>query len=185
MKTYKLKYKYEPKFVSNENPIMFGSELASGFDLYADIEKPIKLGSLDRAIIPTGLYFDLNNEPSYEVPIEMDIFTPIGPDLPMVMKKRNFTLEVQVRSRSGLAAKNGIMVLNSPGTIDNDYRGEIKVILINLSKEDFIVEPNMRIAQCVPSFIPNRENDILLIEKVDELSETERGTGGFGSTGLH
>lgn len=180
---YVLRYKYIPKFVSNENPIFFGSELASGFDLFADLEKPICLSSLDRAAIPTGLYFDLfNYSKLFKTNNILGTMYFDGYEVKEIQS--NFTLEVQVRSRSGLAFKNGIVVLNSPGTIDNDYRGEIKVILINLSKEEFIVLPNMRIAQCVPSFIPCRQNEVLKILEVKELGETKRNEGGFGSTGV-
>ena len=118
-------------------------------DLKANIDEPVTLGPLERAMIPTGLYIAL----------------PDG-------------TEAQVRPRSGLAAKHGISVLNSPGTIDADYRGEIKVILVNLSNETFVVNPGERIAQMVVARYEKVEWD-----EVETLDETERGAGGFGSTG--
>ena len=118
-------------------------------DLKANIDEPITLGPLERAMIPTGLYIAL----------------PDG-------------TEAQVRPRSGLAAKHGISVLNSPGTIDADYRGEVKVILVNLSNEPFVVNPGERIAQMVVARYEKVE-----WQEVDVLDETERGVGGFGSTG--
>ncbi len=113
------------------------------------LDQAITLKSLDRAMVPTGLFIEL----------------PIG-------------YEAQVRPRSGLAAKKGITVLNSPGTIDADYRGEIKVILINLSKEDFIVEDGERIAQLIVA-----SHERVEWQAADALAETGRGAGGFGSTG--
>lgn len=121
----------------------------AGMDVRAHIQEPVTLNSLERKLIPTG--------------IKMAI--PDG-------------YEVQVRPRSGLALKHGITVLNTPGTIDSQYRGEIGVILINLSNEDYTVEPNERIAQLVL----NEVSQMKLI-KVDALDETERGAGGFGHTG--
>ncbi len=138
---------------NNEDP-EYATAGSSGFDLRADLFEPITIGAGEVQIIPTGLYFEI-------------------PD--------NF--EIQVRPRSGLAAKNGITVLNSPGTIDADYRGEIKVILINHSKTDFIISNGDRIAQAVIATV-SAKNIIKLI-KIDEVStETERGSGGFGSTGI-
>tara|TARA_X000001036_G_C20158975_1_gene594586 strand:+ start:50 stop:490 length:441 start_codon:yes stop_codon:yes gene_type:complete len=122
---------------------------SSGMDLAADLETGIKIDPGKRAIIPTGL--------ALSVP-------------------RGF--EVQIRPRSGLAAKKKITVLNTPGTIDSDYRGEIKVILINLGHEPFKVEKGLRIAQMVVCPIVKAQ-----LKEVDDLSETERGEGGFGSTG--
>jgi dUTP pyrophosphatase len=122
---------------------------AAGMDLRANLDMPVTLKSLERAIVPTGLFIEL----------------PEG-------------YEAQIRPRSGLAAKKGITVLNSPGTIDADYRGEIKVILVNLSKEEFIVDDGERIAQMVIAKHEKAE-----WETVVELLETSRGTGGFGSTG--
>lgn len=119
-------------------------------DLRASIAESIILKPLERAIVKTGLFIEL----------------PIG-------------YEAQIRPRSGLAAKKGVTVLNSPGTIDADYRGEIGVILVNLSNEDFTVEQGERIAQMVISKHQRAE-----WEEVDELSSTSRGAGGFGSTGM-
>ena len=122
---------------------------SAGMDLRANLTEPVTLEPMDRAIIKTGLYMEL----------------PIG-------------YEAQVRPRSGLAAKKGITVLNAPGTIDADYRGEIGVILINLSEEAFTVENGERIAQLVIAKHERAE-----WREVSELSETDRGAGGFGSTG--
>ena len=122
---------------------------SAGMDLKANITEPVTLGPLERALIPTGLYIAL----------------PEG-------------TEAQVRPRSGLAAKHGISVLNSPGTIDADYRGEVKVILVNLSNEPFVVNPGERIAQMVVARYEKVEWD-----EVEVLDETDRGAGGFGSTG--
>ena len=122
---------------------------SAGMDLKANITEPVTLGPLERALIPTGLYIAL----------------PEG-------------TEAQVRPRSGLAAKHGISVLNSPGTIDADYRGEVKVILVNLSNGPFVVNPGKRIAQMVVARYEKVEWD-----EVDVLDETDRGEGGFGSTG--
>lgn len=122
---------------------------SAGMDLRANLSELITLKPLERAIIKTGLFIEL----------------PIG-------------YEAQVRPRSGLAAKKGITVLNAPGTIDADYRGEIGVILVNLSNEDFTIENGERIAQLV---IAKHERAEWI--EVSELSETDRGAGGFGSTG--
>lgn len=127
----------------------YATPLSAGLDLKADIEEPITLKPLSRAMVPTGLYIAL----------------PEG-------------AEAQVRPRSGLAAKHGITVLNSPGTIDADYRGEIKVILVNLSDEAFVVNPGERIAQMVVARFEQVQWD-----EVDSLDDTSRGEGGFGSTG--
>lgn len=127
----------------------YSTPLSAGMDLRADIDEPITLGSLEKAMVPTGLHIEL----------------PDG-------------YEAQVRPRSGLAAKHGITVLNSPGTIDADYRGEIKVILVNLSKEPFVINKGERIAQMVIARYEKIE-----WEQVCELSDSERGEGGFGSTG--
>ncbi|MBP4141233.1 dUTP diphosphatase [Flavobacterium sp. P4023] len=123
---------------------------SAGMDLRATITEPITLKPLERAIIKTGLFIAL----------------PIG-------------YEAQVRPRSGLAAKNGITVLNSPGTIDADYRGEIGVILVNLSNQDFVIQNGERIAQLI---IAKHERAEWI--EVQELTETSRGEGGFGSTGV-
>ena len=122
---------------------------ASGMDLMAYIEKPINLKPGKSCLVPTGL--------SVAFPQEY---------------------EIQIRPRSGLAAKNNISVLNTPGTIDADYRGEIKVILINLSNKTFIIEQGLRIAQMVVCPIIQAE-----LEEVNELNDTTRGKGGFGSIG--
>ena len=128
----------------------YATEKSAGMDLKANIDEPIVLGSLERALVPTGIYMAL----------------PDG-------------TEAQVRPRSGLAAKFGISVLNAPGTIDADYRGEVKVILVNLSSEPFVVNPGERIAQLVVARYEKVE-----WEEVDTLDETDRGAGGFGSTGM-
>ena len=127
----------------------YATEQSAGVDLKANITEPITLGSLDRALVPTGLFIAL----------------PKG-------------YEAQVRPRSGLAAKHGITVLNTPGTIDADYRGEIKVILVNLSKEPFEILPGERIAQMVVA-----KHEFVEWEEVESLDSTARGAGGFGSTG--
>ncbi|MDA9070572.1 dUTP diphosphatase [bacterium] len=124
--------------------------LSAGMDLRANIEESITLKPLERAIVKTGLFIAL----------------PAG-------------LEAQVRPRSGLAAKKGITVLNSPGTVDADYRGEIGVILVNLSNEDFVINDGERIAQLVIA-----KHERIDWNEVSVLNETERGTGGFGSTGV-
>ncbi len=123
---------------------------SSGLDLSANIKTPIKIEPGKTTIIPTGV--------SVSIP-------------------KNF--EIQIRPRSGLAAKNQITVLNTPGTIDADYRGEIKVILINLSKETFVVENGARIAQMVVCPVIKAN-----LKEVDSLDNTSRGSGGFGSTGM-
>ena len=123
---------------------------SAGMEIRANIPEPITLQPLERAIVKTGLFIEL----------------PIG-------------YEAQVRPRSGLAAKYGITVLNAPGTVDADYRGEIGVILVNLSNQSFTVENGERIAQLVIA-----KHERAQWEEVQELSETTRGTGGFGSTGL-
>ena len=128
---------------------------SSGFDFRANLTEPMVLKSGKRAMIPTGLFFEL---------------------------PENF--EIQVRPRSGLAAKNGVTVLNTPGTVDADYRGEIKIILINLGEEDFVINHGDRIAQGV--FASVTAKNIVNFAKLDEVSQnTERASGGFGSTGLH
>lgn len=123
---------------------------SAGMDLRASISETITLKPLERTIVKTGLYIEL----------------PMG-------------IEAQVRPRSGLAAKKGITVLNAPGTIDADYRGEIGVILVNLSNEPFAVENGERIAQLVIA-----KHERAAWQEVDALSETSRGSGGFGSTGV-
>jgi dUTP pyrophosphatase len=128
----------------------YETALSAGMDLRANIEESISLKPLERAIVKTGLFIAL----------------PAG-------------LEAQVRPRSGLAAKKGITVLNSPGTVDADYRGEIGVILVNLSNEDFEINDGERIAQLVIT-----KHERIDWNEVSVLNETERGAGGFGSTGI-
>lgn len=127
----------------------YKTEGSAGFDFRANIEQPHIIFPMERELIPTGLFFEV----------------PSG-------------YELQVRPRSGLAIKNGISVLNTPGTVDADYRGEVCVILINLSNEPFTVNPGDRIAQGVINKIEQVE-----LNSVIELSDTERGAGGFGHTG--
>lgn len=128
---------------------------SSGFDIRANLDSPITLHPHGIKIVPTGLYF--------EIP-------------------ENF--EIQIRSRSSLSVKHGVVVLNSPGTIDSDYRGEIGVILINHSENDFIINNGDRIAQAVISSVISKNNVNLI--KVNEIDiNTERGTGGYGSTGIN
>lgn len=122
---------------------------SAGLDLRAAIDAPITLNSLERTLVPTGLFMEL----------------PVG-------------YEAQIRPRSGLAIKKGISLVNSPGTIDSDYRGEIKVIMINLSRESQTIEPKERIAQMVIA-----KYETVQWQEVELLSTTERGAGGFGSTG--
>lgn len=128
----------------------YATPLSAGMDIRANIDAPITLEPLERKLIPTGLYIEL----------------PQG-------------YEAQIRPRSGLAIKKGISILNSPGTIDADYRGEICVILINLSKEPFIIEDGERICQMVIA-----KHEQVNWEEVKILGETERGAGGFGHTGI-
>ncbi len=128
----------------------YATALSAGMDLRANLDEPIVLKPLQRVLVPTGLFMAI----------------PAG-------------FEAQVRPRSGLAIKKGITVLNSPGTIDADYRGEVCVILVNLSDEPFIIEDGERIAQMV---IASHEQ-VKWVE-VDELAQTERGAGGFGHTGV-
>ena len=127
----------------------YATALSAGMDLRANLEQPLVLGTLERALVPTGLHIEL----------------PAG-------------YEAQIRPRSGLAAKHGISIVNAPGTIDADYRGEIKVVLVNLSKEPFIVNPGERIAQMVVA-----RHEQVEWEAVETLEESLRGSGGFGSTG--
>jgi dUTP pyrophosphatase len=128
----------------------YATAAAAGADLLAAIDQDIELGSLERKIVPTGI----------------SIALPVG-------------FEAQVRPRSGLAAKNGVTVVNAPGTVDADYRGEIGVILINLSKEPFRISRGMRIAQLVVA-----RHARAVWREVSELDRTARGAGGFGSTGV-
>lgn len=135
---------------SKHNLPSYTTEASAGMDLRANISEPIILRPLDRTLVKTGLFIEL----------------PIG-------------YEAQVRPRSGLALKKGITVLNSPGTIDSDYRGEVGVIIINLSSKDFIVEDGERIAQMVIT-----KHEKIRWENAENLADTERGLGGFGSTGI-
>ena len=128
----------------------YATELSAGMDLRANIDESITLNPMERRIIPTGLYIAL--PPGYEA---------------------------QVRPRSGLAFKHGITVLNSPGTIDADYRGEIGVLLVNLSTEPFVITEGERIAQMVIA-----RHEQVQFEVVEELDQTERGEGGYGHTGV-
>lgn len=129
----------------------YETELSAGMDLRANIAEDIELKSLERALIPTGLFIAL----------------PKG-------------AEAQIRPRSGLAYKHGLTVLNSPGTIDADYRGEVKVLLVNLSNEAFVVKNGERIAQMVVA-----KHEQVQWSEVKTLDETVRGAGGFGHTGKH
>jgi len=134
----------------SNNPLpAYSTKMSAGLDLRASLNEPVILKPLERKLIPTGLYIEL----------------PRG-------------FEAQIRPRSGLAIKKGITVLNTPGTIDADYRGEIRVILVNLSQEDFTIENGERICQMVIAAHETVEWNL-----VSELNETERGAGGFGHTG--
>ena len=140
------------KKLSNLNDFQlptYQSDEAAGVDLSASIEEPVKILPWEKEIIPCGI----------------SISMPRG-------------LEAQVRPRSGLAFKHGVTILNTPGTIDSDYRGEIKVVLINLSKQEFLIRPKDRIAQMVFSNVSQ-----VTFKEVDDLDTTNRGTDGFGSTG--
>jgi dUTP pyrophosphatase len=147
--------KLSVKFINkstNEDP-KFAYEGDSGFDLRADIESDIVLDPFKRVLVPTGLYFELEKG-----------------------------TEIQVRPRSGLAIKHGITVLNTPGTVDSHYRGEVKVPLINLGEEAYLIQKGDRIAQAVimPVFGEGR----VILRKTDEINETVRGEGGFNSSGI-
>jgi dUTP pyrophosphatase len=128
----------------------YQTQQAAGMDLQAYLDAAVTLGPLERAMIPTGLMIEL----------------PIG-------------YEAQIRARSGLAIKNGITIINPVGTIDSDYRGEICVLLVNLSNEKFTIEPGMRVAQMVVA-----KYERVSWQEVDLLNNTERGSGGLGSTGV-
>lgn len=127
----------------------YATALSAGMDLRADLPEAVVLGPLERTLVPTGLHIEL----------------PAG-------------YEAQIRPRSGLATKHGISIVNAPGTIDADYRGEIKVILVNLSNEPFAIHPGERIAQMVVA-----RHEKVEWEQVEALEESDRGSGGFGSTG--
>ena len=139
------------KVVREENVSLpkYETSGSAGMDVRANIEEPIVMGSLERVLVPTGL----------------KIAIPEG-------------YEVQVRPRSGLAIKHGITLLNTPGTIDSDYRGELKVIMVNLSKDEYVINPQERIGQLILNKVAQME-----FVEVDSLDETERGAGGFGHTG--
>ncbi len=128
----------------------YATSQSAGMDLRANIESPITLHPMERSLVPTGIRIAL----------------PEG-------------YEAQVRPRSGLALKHGVTVLNTPGTIDSDYRGELKVLLVNLSNEDFVVNAGERVAQMVIA-----RHETATWEEVDVLDETERGEGGYGHTGV-
>lgn len=147
-----MKGKMEVRIINkSQNPLpRYESELAAGMDIRTSITEAVTLKSLERKLFPTGLFIEL----------------PAG-------------YEAQIRPRSGMALKRGISVLNTPGTIDADYRGEIGIILVNLSAEEVTIEPGERIAQMV---IAKHEQPTLV--EVCELSETERGAGGFGHSGV-
>lgn len=133
------------------NPLpAYSTLLSAGMDVRASLQEPIVLKPLGRAIVPTGLFLEI----------------PAG-------------YEVQVRPRSGLAAKKGVTVLNAPGTIDADYRGEVCVILVNLSDQDFVIGNGERIAQLVLA-----RHEVIEWQETSELASSDRGAGGFGSTGI-
>ena len=146
------KFMVKVKCVASEGAVIpeYKTAGAAGADLCALLDAPLTIPAGKSAMVPTGLFFEI----------------PEG-------------YEVQVRPRSGLAAKNGVTVLNTPGTIDSDYRGEIKVILINLGQADFTINSGDRIAQMIIAPVIQAKFEI-----TDSLSETERGAGGFGSTGV-
>jgi len=136
----------------SRNPLpSYSTVLSAGMDLRANLDEPILLKPLERILVPTGLHIQL----------------PVG-------------YEAQIRPRSGLALKKGVTVLNSPGTIDADYRGEIRVILINLSHEEFKIEHGERICQMIVA-----SHETVSWQPVEILEETSRGEGGFGHTGTH
>lgn len=128
----------------------YATSQSAGMDLRANLEAPVTLHPMERRLIPTGLHIEL----------------PEG-------------FEAQIRPRSGLALKHGITVLNSPGTVDADYRGELKVLLINFSTDDFVINNGERVAQMVVA-----RHEVVEWEPAEELDETERGTGGYGHTGV-
>lgn len=139
------------KIVNNSHHPLpeYATAFAAGLDLRANLEQPITLKPLERTLVPTGIHVQL----------------PVG-------------YEAQIRPRSGLAIKHGISIVNSPGTIDADYRGEIRVILVNLSNEDFTIQDGERVCQMVIA-----QHARVEWERVETLDETKRGAGGFGHTG--
>jgi len=145
--------KLNVKIINKSNNALpeYGTEHAAGLDIRAFIKDPITLKPLERTLIKTGLFLEI----------------PVG-------------FEAQVRPRSGLAFKHGLTVLNTPGTIDADYRGEVGVILVNLSNQEFKIESGERVAQLVFA-----RHEQIIWETTETLSETKRGEGGFGSTGKH
>lgn len=143
--------KIKVRNISDNPDPEYATEGSSGLDLRANLPEPVELKPLERALIPTGLFFEI----------------PAG-------------YEVQVRPRSGMAIKHGITCLNSPGTVDSDYRGEIKIILINLSEKSHILHHGDRIAQMVVAKIEK-----CTLQPADQLTASERGEGGFGHTGHH
>jgi len=147
-------YKVTTKFINNSNneDPTYAKEGDSGFDLRAFIDEPVTLKPLERKLIPTGLKFELSPN-----------------------------TELQVRPRSGMALKHGISVLNTPGTVDEGYRGDVGIIAVNLSNEDYTIQPGERIAQAViMNVVGHRLSNL---EKVETLTETERGDSGYGSSG--
>ena len=148
------KFNVITKFTNSSNNVdpEYSREGDSGFDLRAYLSEPVTLKSLERKVIPTGLRFELSSN-----------------------------TELQVRPRSGMALKHGITVLNTPGTVDEGYRGEVGVIAINLSNEDYTIQPGERIAQGIITHVIGQSISTLIKKKT--LNETERGSGGFGSTG--
>ena len=135
---------------TSNNPLpQYDTSVSSGMDVRASLDMPMTLQPFERALVPTGLFVEI----------------PVG-------------YEIQVRPRSGLAIKQGITCLNTPGTIDSDYRGEIKIILINLSPEKQVINPGDRIAQMIVQKVEKAE-----LQHVDILNESERAAGGFGHTG--
>lgn len=145
MRTLRVKVKNRSSF---ELP-SYATAGSAGMDLRANISEPVKIGPLERKLIPTGIFIEL--PPGYEA---------------------------QIRPRSGMAYKFGLTVLNSPGTIDSDYRGEIKVLMVNLSSQDYAIQPGERIAQMVVA-----RYDMVEWEEVHDIGQTPRQEGGFGSTG--
>lgn len=146
---------YSVNFInkSNNQDPEYATEGSAGFDFRADLSEDVYLNPGDITMVPTGLYFELPTN-----------------------------LELQVRPRSGLAAKHGVTVLNSPGTVDSDYRGEVKVILINHGNNTFVIENGERIAQGVISNVIGKK--LARLTKTEILNDSERGEGGFGSTGI-
>ncbi len=140
-----------PIITDTERLPEYASEEAAGADVRAHLDSPLIIPPGQTALVPTGLFFEIPNG-----------------------------FEIQVRPRSGLAFKNQITVLNTPGTIDSDYRGELKVILINHGQQEFVVEPEMRVAQIVIAPVVQAR-----FVRVESLAQSERGSGGFGHTGVH